>query len=433
MTSVKLTDRECKVLIVDDEAPVLFSLKRFLRRMEIHAEITTSPQKALQMLESDDYDIVISDMRMPGMDGNAFLTQAIRVAPDAIRVLVTGYSDVAALEKAINQAKIFGYVPKPWDENRLQELLEDAMSEREKRLELNCTIYNSQRSNLKLSRMSLLLDKKVKEKSIEVDQALGLLEVYQQKSEDNYFDSLNVLTQVLEWKEGRDSGHSRFVAQYGEKIIQRLDPNSDVREFRLAAMLHRIGTLYLPDELNVRPVFSFDAVEKNQYQQYPVWGALALSKAEGLQSISDIVRSHKEWVNGEGFPDQITDKDIPLASKIIAVTGDFFDLFNGRLERNISGYEDAISYIKEWSCKRYDKVVVDAFLDEIESFEFCSKHSQFFETVELNEGMILGADIRDHNNTLLLGKGMTINKSAIQHLRDYESQQNTKLQVKVLI
>ncbi len=433
MTSdIRETEKKT-ILFVDDEQGVLNALNRISHRKQWLATMATSPLDALSLLDDQTFDVVVCDMRMPDMTGDAFLSVAREQCPNMVRILITGYSDIAAVESAINNAKIFNYIAKPWDDDKLVATIDEAFEESTRLKNRVKESEFSQQNNQKLSRLALLLDKKVKEKTIEVDQALGLLEDMHEKAEQNFYEALSVTTQMLEWKEGQDAGHVKFVSEFGEKIIHHLNwAKGGLEIFKLSAMLHRVGTLYLPDELNQRPVFTFSPEERRQYEQVSVWSELALSHSEGLSEVAKIVRHQHEYINGTGYPDNLSDKEIPAISKILSALGDFYDLYNGRLERHMSGVTDAVAYVKEWSGKKYDSEVVDALLAVLGDFGGNTPKKMLVKTSELSEGMVLDADIVDDKNTLLLSRGVKVSDSHIKHLQSYERKNTERLEILVL-
>ena len=93
-TEEQLTGR---ILCVDDEQPILLSLKRVFRRSKHEVSIANSAAEALEFLEENEVDVVISDMRMPEMDGNRFLSEVAERWPNTMRMLLTGYSDICLL------------------------------------------------------------------------------------------------------------------------------------------------------------------------------------------------------------------------------------------------------------------------------------------------------------------------------------------------
>jgi len=116
------------VLCVDDEPNVLSALRRLLRRHGYEVLLANSGAEGLQILESQPVSVVISDMRMPGMDGAAFLKQVHDRWPGTIRILLTGYASSDTLEAAINEAKVYCCLNKPWvDEDLVKVVGEDRL------------------------------------------------------------------------------------------------------------------------------------------------------------------------------------------------------------------------------------------------------------------------------------------------------------------
>ncbi len=416
---------QAKILFVDDELAVLKSLRRFCRSRPWSVQLANSAEEALALLATEDFDVVVSDMRMPEMTGDVLLTKIREHSPHTVRLLLTGYADLAAVESAVNNAKIFHYIAKPWDERVLEETITHAIEKhRAWQGELARTRVSEAKTR-KLGKLALILDKQVKHQNAEIMQI-------KTRAEQNLSDALNVLTQILEWKEGRDSGHARFVREYGERIAHRLGMDeNDIKELSLAATLHRIGVLCLPYDLHQRPVFSFNADERKLYQRYPVWGEMALACSESLLNVARIVRHHREAVNGKGFPDGIIDRDIPLGAKIIAVVGDFFDACNGRLERTITGVDGAREYIAQWIGKRYDARVSEVFLEEIEDYGKYSASRQTLKSAQLKPNMKLEQDIVSKSGILLLTKGTSLNDHMIKHLQEFEKSYREEFDVPV--
>ncbi len=108
-----------KVLVIDDEASILQSIKRLLRRHNINVLLAQSGQEGLELLTKHDVQLVICDMKMPNMTGAELFTQVAKRYPNIYRILLTGFSDVDSTIDAINLGKIDRYVQKPWDNDHL--------------------------------------------------------------------------------------------------------------------------------------------------------------------------------------------------------------------------------------------------------------------------------------------------------------------------
>lgn len=120
-----------RVLIVDDEPGVLSALRRVLRRAapELRIDSEGDPLLALARVRATPYDVVISDLRMPELDGVALLSFVGTLQPAAVRVLLTASDDFDDARRAINEAGVFRYLAKPWDERRLLSELRAALGE----------------------------------------------------------------------------------------------------------------------------------------------------------------------------------------------------------------------------------------------------------------------------------------------------------------
>lgn len=116
-----------KLLLLDDETPILNALVRVIQRippdhLDGHCQIRTftDPAQALESLQDEPYDLVVTDFRMPAMDGLAFLRQAIGHQPEVARIVISGQADLPAVMAAINDVQVFRFVNKPWDDGELQ-------------------------------------------------------------------------------------------------------------------------------------------------------------------------------------------------------------------------------------------------------------------------------------------------------------------------
>src|SRR5450432_2831088 len=113
----KIVDPQWAILCVDDEQNIVSSLRRIFRQHSYRVLTATSGAEALGLLERESVDLVISDMRMPEMDGAQFLEQVRNRWPDTVRLLLTGYADMEATIGAINRGEIYRHIDKPWNDD----------------------------------------------------------------------------------------------------------------------------------------------------------------------------------------------------------------------------------------------------------------------------------------------------------------------------
>jgi len=418
-----ITEQVPKILFVDDEAPVLKALRRYSRRKNWSVFFAESGAEGLEVLsQHPDIDVVVSDMRMPGMSGSEFLIKVREQHPNCIRILLTGFSDINALESAINDAKIYNYLTKPWDENLLNEVVEGALRFRHSEKERERLQQLTQKQNRQLGKLALSLDKQVKERTIEIEQALSLLQMTHDQVTTNFYEALKVLNHVFEWKEGGDSNHNRFVADYAIKIAKELElSNDELQDIRIASMLHRIGSLGLPDRIRDTPISSLTEEEREENRKVPLLGEIALAAAPGLTKVAKIIRHQHESVNGKGYPDGLSLDQTPIGSYIIGMISDFYTVSTGRMDQNLSGFSDAKSYIEKWSGKKYQGKLVDIFLGLIEDIPEKTQKKYVAKTKELKQGMTLCSDVITKSGVLLLSKETELTKTNINNLKSYES------------
>ena len=115
-----------RVLVVDDEIPLLESILDLLRKnYDVYA--TNNAEEAISLLEKEDIALILTDQRMPAMVGYELLARATKISPDTIRILFTAYSDIEAVIQAVNKGQIFRYLSKPWEPERLLEIVHAAI------------------------------------------------------------------------------------------------------------------------------------------------------------------------------------------------------------------------------------------------------------------------------------------------------------------
>lgn len=120
-----MQQEKVKVLYVDDEPNNLSSFKATFRR-DFQIYLAESGEEGLQVLRDNHIDVIVTDQRMPNMTGVEFLESVIPEFPDPMRILLTGYTDIQAVIDAINKGKIYHYLSKPWDEQYLRTVINNA-------------------------------------------------------------------------------------------------------------------------------------------------------------------------------------------------------------------------------------------------------------------------------------------------------------------
>ena len=423
------------LLFVDDEKPILDALTRFCRARGWNTLKASSGAEGLELLDKNRVDVIVSDMRMPQMNGAEFLGQALQKQPAAVRILLTGYADINAVADAINAAKIYNYMQKPWDDTVLNELLESAIRtkrQEDERLRLQVL---TRHQNKKLKELAGDLDRKVKERTIETEQAMSLLLNTHKELEQNFKDSLEILAHIIEWREGKHSNHSRLVAKISVGIGKQMQLSSeDINDLYTAGLLHDIGMLSLPDQVRQKAVDELSEKELAVYKKHSVIGEAALANAPGLQKASRLIRLHHERIDGKGFPNGLSGDLLPTGARILSVVSDFHDLEHGRLVKSINGSEAAMVYLQEQGGKRYDARVVEALIGMLQENPNSRRQPVVnANTQDLVPGMTLADDLISESGLLLLAKGVELHEKNIAKLRQFELDSDSRLDLSVML
>jgi DNA-binding NtrC family response regulator len=119
-----------RIMVVDDEDNILRALRRVLSGNDQDVELFSNPHEALRRVQVAIFDLIISDYRMPDMDGVHFLCEVKKLQPESMRIIISGHADMQGLLGAINEAEIFRFVRKPWDDYDLQATVQNALLHR---------------------------------------------------------------------------------------------------------------------------------------------------------------------------------------------------------------------------------------------------------------------------------------------------------------
>lgn len=120
-----MTEKKINILFIDDEENNLISFKAVFR-LKYQIQVAIDAATAMKILDTEPVEIIITDQRMPNMTGTEFLEKVLEKYPEAMRILLTGYSDVSALIEGVNKGKIFHYLTKPWNEEELDATIKRA-------------------------------------------------------------------------------------------------------------------------------------------------------------------------------------------------------------------------------------------------------------------------------------------------------------------
>jgi len=428
------TPAPATLLFVDDEPSILSALRRLFRPHGYRILIAESGAAGLAILEQEAVDLIISDMRMPEMDGATFLKQARSRWPGTVRILLTGYADVTSTVAAINEGEIYRYIAKPWDDTEIVNTVRDALERQRLESENKRLTALAQSQNEELKALNAGLEQKVAERTSEVRQVLAMVEKAHGELKKSFLTSVQVFAGLSELRVGQSgsaqAGHGRRVADWARNLAHRLEVgDAEVQNVMLAGLLHDIGKLGLPDELLSKPFNMLTADQRAQVMKHPQIGQNLLMAIERFKDVATLVRHHHECFDGTGYPDRLAGMAIPLGARILSVVNDYDSLQIGTLVQRPLRPEEAITFLIDNRGKRYDPAVVDAFVKLIAETRKSGPVELPLRTMHLKPGMVLTRELAHRDGYLLLAKGSVLTADIINQLVRLEQTEQHNLTV----
>lgn len=420
------------LLCVDDEPNILAALRRLFRPKGYRVLCVESGAAGLALLGTETVDMVISDMRMPVMDGAQFLAQVRQRHPDTIRILLTGYADVQSILEAINCGEIYRYISKPWDDNDMLLLVRDGLErqalEREKRRLEALTLQQ----NEALKTLNLGLEAKVEARTAQLRISHDEVLAAHDRLKRNFVTTIKVFSSMVEMR-GKLAGRSRRVADLARKIaLQMALPAQEVQEIFIAALLLDIGKIGFSDDLLDMPLSNMSGDNLGLFRKHPVRAQQLLMALEDLQGAAAMLRAQMERFDGTGFPDGLVGFGIPLGARILALASDYDNLLIGAMVQRQLRPDEAKPLIYDSSGKRYDPSVVAAFrqlLDGTTAEEAGGDMALL--TGELIPGMVLSRDLISRDGLMLLAAEHVMDARLIQQVQDFENKSGSRLALRV--
>jgi len=412
-----------RILIIDDEASVLSTLKRLFRNKPYEVFSALSAEEGLTLLKSQSVDLIISDMRMPLMDGAEFLSIVKETYPLTERILLTGYSDMDSTIKAINDGGIFGYLSKPWDIDQLLSLVDNALDQTHKNKLKNRTLKRFKKQNDALGEV-------VEHKQREMAQSAEFVGHAFQKLQDSCDVTEQMLLNLLDLKLKGQRIYAGQVAEVANELTHILGVREDERKCLItAARLHGIGKIGIPDDVLVLPIDMMNSEQFLLYQQYPAYSACTLMAYLQFQDVAQVLFEQKEYLDGSGYPNGIHGDELTSLGKILSLILDYTELRFGITTGEALDHQTVIGVIQT-NHNRYDASLLPALSSltlEVELSEEVS--SMILPLYSLREGMIVDKEIFSDNGLLLLKRNAVLTEKMIDHLMNIEHNIREKMLV----
>ena len=327
-----------RILIVDDEVEITEILADLLSE-EYECIRAGSAEEALTRLQESNFQLVISDITMPGMSGLDMIPHVKEIAPDTVVVMISGMQTV---ESAIGALRLgaFDYLMKPFDLRQVEAVVKRA-------LEHHDLVVAKQRYENHLEEL-------VEQRTIELDKALNSLEAA-------YRSTLKALTAALETRDSETHGHSERVVTYSLRLGREYGLSSDeMKALEFGSLLHDIGKIGVPDSILRKPA-KLTEEEWVRMREHPLHGQQILRGIEFLQGASRVVAQHHEKWDGTGYPLGLRKEEIDICARIFSVADAFDAITSDRVYRRGKSYEAASQELDDWAGRQFDPKVVEAF------------------------------------------------------------------------
>jgi len=332
------SDVQPRILIVDDE-PEITAILSDLFYGKYDCTTAGSAEDALTRLAGTSYELVVSDITMPGMSGLDMIPHVKSNSPNTVVVMISGMQTVESAIEALRLGA-FDYVMKPFDLRQVEAVVARALEHQD-------LIVAKQRYEDHLEEL-------VEQRTAELDQALNSLE-------DAYRSTLKALTAALETRDLETHGHSERVVSYSMRLGREygLD-NERLKALEFGSLLHDIGKIGVPDLILRKPA-KLTSEEWVLMREHPVHGQQILRGIKFLEGAARVVAQHHEKWDGSGYPLGLSAEDIDICARIFSVADAFDAITSDRVYRKGKPYQAAAQELDEWAGKQFDPKVVEAF------------------------------------------------------------------------
>ncbi len=325
-----------RILIVDDEGDIRDLLMDGIWRKGLDCRSANNGSDALQLLATEGFGIVLTDINMPGMNGLE-LARRVRAQFDADVIIITGYVGEFAYEDMI-AIGASDFIQKPVTLSELVARLRRVLAERRTRQERNRALEEL-RTNLDKFRRAMD----------------GV--VY-------------AMSQTVEMRDPYTAGHQRRVARLAVAIAKKLGLAPDTIEgLHMVSVIHDLGKIAVPTEILCKPG-PLSAIEYEIIKTHPRAGYEILKSIEFPWPVAEVVHQHHERLDGSGYPQGLSGAQILLETRILSVADVYETMATHRPYRPALGREHALKELAAHRGALYDSTVVDVCVQLVQQDEF---------------------------------------------------------------
>ena len=382
-----------KILFVDDEPNVLNAIKRQLRK-KFQLATATSGREGLEIIQKEGpFSVVVSDMKMPEMNGIAFLKKVQEIAPDTVRLMLTGNADQQTAIDAVNEGNVFRFMSKPCQLGPLLNTLEAAQNQYK--------LINAEREVL----------------------------------EGTLNGSIKLLLEVLSIAAPTISGRAIALRETAIEVARALQI-TNTWEMEMATMLSHIAHITLPPETLTKTISGepLSKVEQRIINHLPETGYKLLAHIPRLKNVAKIVLFQNKNFDGSGIPShEVAGEEIPIESRILKV---LFDLKEQEEDKELPT-DQALELMLQKNNNRYDPRVLETVACFLSNKESENKATMSAATeamiMSLQPGQVLLSNVETEDGKLLFTAGHVLSGAIVEKLINYHQVHKIKEPIQVSI
>ncbi|EKD27027.1 MAG: sigma 54 response regulatory protein [uncultured bacterium] len=325
------------ILIVDDEPNILKSLQRLFEDSDYEILSSENGFEGLTLLQKNNVSLIISDYRMPEMDGIALLKKASEISPSTVRIMLTGFADINTIIRSINLGEIFRFIVKPWNDDELQETV------------TSCLAYHDMVSNYHR------LDNNYNELQRKNDNILKFYKILDNNFHESIKFSFNLITELFPSL----SLHLSNVAKLSVLTAKKMNLNpTDIRDIEYGALFHDLGKISFSGDNVFKPDSELTQDQIKLNRNHPVTGSAMISSMDKLKTVSNIILQHHENIDGSGFPYGRKKDEIHHFAQIVSAANFYDHLTNPAITSSPMNVQTAITEIKSKINTMFDPNII---------------------------------------------------------------------------
>jgi putative nucleotidyltransferase with HDIG domain len=349
-----------RILLISDEEKEATTLReKLILDGGYNVYLQTSSQKAIALLEQNNFDLVIAKFAMPDLEGGSLIKALKKIDPNCV-IIVLVEEGASSLLREIARLGVYNFLTLPINIEKLLFLIRNGIELKTLMVAHQKLTQSLQEHNIDLQKQNTVLARRIEEST------RNLTRLYEDLR-STYLRTIKALAQTIDARDHYTHSHSENVVKYALAIAEEMKlPISEIEAIREACELHDLGKIGIQDNILSKPS-TLTKEEWDNIKLHPSIAAQILEPLTFLGGVVDLVRQHHEHYDGSGYPEGRRQEEILLGARIINLADAYDAMRSARAYRKIPlSKEEAILEIKQNSGKQFDPKVTEAFLKVVD-------------------------------------------------------------------